>query len=94
MGNDHVENSVGMPRRTDTPRTPLSDSISSSLATTAPVRACTTLETDVASCTYASTCSTWSAPGATTIPSNGWGSETPLGVTKVRSTTASVLVGL
>src|ERR1039458_6702905 len=39
-------------------------------------------------------CSMTSAPGATTIPSNGWGCETPLGVANVMSTTASVLVGL
>ena len=38
-GNDQVGKSVGTPRRTESPRTPPLDSVSSSAATTAPVRA-------------------------------------------------------
>src|ERR1039458_6278974 len=37
-GSDHVLKRLGTPSRTDTPWTPLLDSISSSAATTAPVR--------------------------------------------------------
>ena len=73
------------------PADAVSDSVSSSSATTAPVRAVTMVDTARWSCTYASTCSTSSdARPRRRCPRTAGAVDSPVGVTKVRSTTASV----
>ena len=92
-GMDHRDSGWGDPGTMAKPA-PDPEKTCVSLATTRPVLVVTVVATACWFCTYEPTFSTWVCPGCRTMPWKLMGCRTSEGVTKVRSTTSGVEVGL